>query len=137
MCPSPLNAPLMGVGSSISVVSTTEIVAATSGPVNTDNLETVVYLEANLDFLNSSSGTTITLKLERGTAIGGTAITSGGTWGPFALTASARSNYGIAGYDLPGLVFNQKYVFTVTVAGNSGSPTIETATITCTSQSQS
>lgn len=127
--PSPSNIPAMGVAGPINVVSTTEIVAVTSAPINTDNLETAVNIIACIDFLNSSSGTTATVKIERGIAIAGTPITSGGTWGPVALTASVRSQMIAMGVDNPGQVGGQQYVATVTVAGNSGTPVIEKATI--------
>lgn len=123
---SSVNTPLLVSGTAINVVSTTEIVAVVSGGVTTNNAQTQVQFEFDLDFLNSSSGTTITLKIRRGNGITGAAVA---TFGPFALTASLRSNYSMNAVDVPGEVHQAVYSATVTVAGNSGTPVIETATL--------
>lgn len=134
---SPLNATLPGVGSAISVVSTTEIVAATSQGVNLDGIQTLVTLSFAVDLLNSSSGTSVTFKVRRGTGITGTLVTGANTWGPFALTASARQNFSGVAYDIPGLEGGAQYSVTATIAGNSGTPTIETAVLEAQTSSQS
>jgi hypothetical protein len=134
---SPLNATLPGVGSAISVVSTTEIVAVVSNPVNLDAVVTQVQLEWAVDLTNSSSGTTVTVKVRRGNGITGTLVTGANTWGPFTLTSSNRSNFSGVAYDVPGAEGGAVYSVTVTIAGNSGSPTINTATVQATASSQS
>ena len=135
--PSPINASALAVQAATSVVSTTEIVIALSSPVNCDNVQTQVNLRACVDFLNSSSGTSITFKVRRGNGITGTLVSNANTWGPFALTASVRSNYSLDASDIPGLVGGQVYSLTATVAGNSGSPTVETATLQAFTAAQS
>lgn len=134
---SPLNATLPGVGSAISVVSTTEIVAAVSQPVNCDALVTQVQLEWSIDLTNSSSGTTATVKIRRGNGITGTLVTGANTWGPFTLVASNRLGLSGCAYDVPGAEGGVVYSVTVTIAGNSGSPTINTAIVQATASSQS
>lgn len=134
---SPLNATLPGVGSAVSVVSTTEIVAVVSQPVNCDALVTQVQLEWSIDLTNSSSGTSITVKIRRGNGITGTLVTGANTWGPFALTASVRSNVSGCAYDVPGAEGGAVYSITVTIAGNSGSPVINTAVVQATASAQS
>lgn len=135
--PSPINGTALGIGTAINVVSTTEIVAAVSAGVNCDNVQTQVSLSGSIDFLNSSTGTSVTLKIRRGNGITGTLITNANTWGPFTLVASNRVNFNIDGSDIPGLVGGQVYSLTVTVAGNSGTPVIEVATLQAFAMSQS
>lgn len=134
---SPSNATLPGVGAAINVVSTTEIVAASSQGVNLDGIQTLVQLEWAMDLTNSSTGTSVTFKIRRGTGITGTLVTGANTWGPFALTASLRNNFSGVAYDIPGLEGGQQYSVTATVAGNSGTPVINTAVIQATTSSQS
>lgn len=124
MSPSPVNTPVQAVGTNVTVVSTTEIVAVTANNIVTNNLQTQVQFEFDIDFLNSSTGTTLTLKIRRGTGITGTVVA---TYGPVTLVASARSFASMIAVDVPGEVHGASYVGTVTVAGNSGSPVIETA----------
>lgn len=134
---SPSNATLPGVGSAISVVSTTEIVAAVSQGVNLDGIQTLVQLEWAFDLTNSSSGTTATVKVRRGNGITGALVTGGNTWGPFTLVASNRLNISGMSWDIPGLEGGQVYSVTLTIAGNTGTPTINTVTLQATTSSQS
>ncbi len=126
--PSPLNTPSTTIATAVTTAGATEILVVTSGPVNCDNLETIVNIECAVDFLNSASGTTMTWRIRRGT-VTGAVITSGSAWGPFTLTASARSNFVVMGVDLPGLVHGQVYVLTMQIASNAATATVETAAI--------
>lgn len=134
---SPSNATLPGVGSAINVVSTTEIVIATSQGVNLDGIQTLCQLEWAVDLTNSSTGTSVTFKVRKGTGITGALVSGANTWGPFALTASLRSNFSGLSYDVPGMEGGQQYSLTATVAGNSGTPVVNTATLQATTSSQS
>jgi hypothetical protein len=124
-----INCPAAGVGTAVTVTTTAETVAATSAPCNVDNLATNVQLEASLDISVGAAGATVTIKLERGTAAGGTPITKGGTWGPFAVSASTRYNFTVQGVDTPGQSAGQQYVATVTVGSASGNSTVNVAVL--------
>ena len=100
----------------------------TSSPVNLLSPQSLVLVEFNLDFLNSSSGTTITFKVRR-TSATGTLVTNANTWGPFTLAASSRYNFGISATDQPGESAGLVYVVTATIASNSGTATFETAIV--------
>ncbi len=135
--PSPINTPTAGVGSAVTVPTTSETVAATSGPVNADNVETGVALDATIDLSTGVGATAVTIKLERGTSAGGTAISKGGTWGPFAVAASTRYSFNVQGVDFPGLVAGQQYVVTVTQTGATGNGTVNTAVLGTTASAAS
>jgi len=124
-----LNMPLMGIGSAVAIVTTTETVVATSSPINADNLEQYVSIEGLLDLTVGTAGTTVTLRLRRGTTTAGTLISQLNTWGPFTVTATNRVNFAIGGYDVPGLSGGIQYVLTVAVASATGNSTANSAAI--------
>lgn len=127
--PSPVNTPTPAVATAITTSAATELLIVTSSAINLDTPESLVLIEFEVDFLNSASGATITFKLERGAAAGGTLISKASTWGPFTLAASTRYNFSGAGIDTPGASAGLTYVLTGTIASNAATSTYETAVI--------
>lgn len=131
---SPINTPLLATKAISSITDALEHVVALSNPVNADNVETNVLLDGNVDITNSSSGTALTLKLRQGNGITGTVVA---TWGPFDLTASKRSMASAIGNDTPGLVAGMLYSLTALVTSNTGTVTVNNATLSVQSQASS
>lgn len=124
-----INTPSPAVATAITTGGATETLVVTSNGVNLDSPEQIVLLEWSVDFLNSASGATITFKVERGSAAGGTLVSKASTFGPFDLTASKRSNWSGVAIDLPGACAGQVYTLTMTIASNAATATIETAVL--------
>ena len=129
MSPGFVNDPTPGTATAVNVVTTAETVAATSPPVNTDGLQTVVSISGVLDVTIGTAGTTLTVKVERGAVAGGTLVTS---QGPYTVTAAQRVPIPFAAVDVPGVVVGQLYVVTVTVAAATGNSTVNFASISVT-----
>lgn len=125
--PSPLNRPLPAFASAVTIGTDVEHVAVTSPVVIVDTPQYVVVLHGLIDITIGTAGAAITLMLERGTAAAGTPVTSGGTWGPYAVTATDEYQFVVMGLDEPGQAFGSQYVLTVTVGSASGDSTVNAA----------
>lgn len=124
--PSPVSTPLPTVATGATITDANEHVAVVTSGVYTDAIRPNVYLDASGDLLNSSSGTTLTVRIRRGNGITGTVVA---TYGPFTLTASARSNWSINGLDTPPESFGLVYSVTLQLASNAGTATVESALV--------
>ena len=122
--PSPLNQPAPSFTIVASPATSAETVVATSATVIVDVPQYAVLLTGLIDITIGTSGTAITLKLKRGTATSGTGITSGATWGPYAVTATDEYQFTVMGYDLPGNVFLQQYCLTATITNGAATSTV-------------
>ena len=123
--PSPLNIPLPAYASGATISDDTETALVVSAGVIADTPQYQVVLHASVDLAVGADATAVTLSLEQGALAGGTAITSGGVWGPFDVTGSTRVNFSIDGIDSPGAVHGLTYVLTVTLTGNDTDSTVE------------
>jgi hypothetical protein len=83
-------------------------------------------IEATIDLTIGTGGTTVTLKIERGTAAAGTNVQ---TIGPLTAVAANRVQYTIIALDTPGQVVSQQYVCTVTVGAATGNSTCNYAAL--------
>jgi hypothetical protein len=127
--PTPVNTPAPTVATNVTTGGATEVTVVTSAPANILIPQATVLLEADVDFLNSASGVTITFKFRRGTGTGGTLVSFANTWGPFTLAASTRYNFGVSAVDFPGESASLAYTLTATIASNAATSTFETAII--------
>lgn len=82
----------------------------------------VVDIEGSVDITIGTSGTAVTLKIERGSAAAGTVVT---TYGPFTVTAGNRYNFSVNGSDSQSNeLANASYVLTATVTGGAATSTV-------------
>jgi len=109
-----------GSSSAVTVTTTSETVVATLPGVAAGPSQPV-DIEWALDFSTGTGVTAVTVKVERGTAAGGTVVQ---TFGPFAAAASTRIALSGSCTDAQaGEVSNQQYVVTATQAGATGNGT--------------
>lgn len=87
-----------------------------------------IDIEATVDMTIGTSGTAVTLKLERGTVAGGTIIA---TIGPVTVVAANRYNFAIQGTDSQSAeLYGSVYVLTATVTGGAATSTVNNVNIT-------
>jgi len=125
--PSPLNRPLPAFATAVAITAAAETAVIVSPVVIVDTPQYVVVLHACIDILIDATGSAVTLMLERGTVAGGTPITKGGVWGPFAVTAAEEFQFTVMGLDEPGEVFGGQYVLTATVTAGAAGSTVNAA----------
>jgi hypothetical protein len=125
--PSPLNAPLPAYASGASIGDALEHVLVTSPRVIVDDPQSVVVLHGLVDISIAADATAVTLYLERGSAIAGTKITQGGTWGPYPVTGPVQAQFAVSGYDLSPAAFDEVYVLTAILTANDAASTVNAA----------
>jgi hypothetical protein len=106
-----------------------ETVIATSPKLIVDAPQYAVLLTALVDITIGTSGSAVTFKLRRGTTTGGTAVTNGATWGPYAVTATDEYQFTIMGSDLPPASSGLQYSLTVTVTNGAATSTVNVVCI--------
>ncbi len=122
--PSPLNQPAPSFAITGSPAAAAETVVCTSAKLLVDVPQYVVLLTGLIDLTIGTSGVSVTLKLKRGTTTSGTAVTSGATWGPYAVTATDEYQFTVMGYDIPGASANLQYVLTATIGSGAATSTV-------------
>ena len=122
--PSPLNLPAVSFAVTGSPATSAETVIATSAQLIVDTPQYAVLLTALVDITIGTSGTAVTFKLKRGTTTGGTAVTNGAVWGPYAVTATDEYQFTVMGYDIPGASANLQYVLTATIGSGAATSTV-------------
>ena len=122
--PSPLNLPASSFVVTGSPAAATETVIATSAQLIVDTPQYAVLLTALVDITIGTSGTAVTFKLKRGTTTGGTAVTNGAVWGPYAVTATHEYQFTIMGSDIPPASHGVQYVLTATVTNGAATSTV-------------
>lgn len=87
----------------------------------------VVDLEGSVDITIGTAGTSVTLKLERGSVAGGTVVA---TFGPFTVTAGNRYNFSINTSDSQANeLAGAAYVLTATVANATAASTVNAVNV--------
>ena len=127
--PSPLNMPAPNFTVVASPAGSAETVIATSPKLIVDAPQYAVLLTALVDITIGTSGSAVTFKLRRGTTTGGTAVTNGATWGPYAVTATDEYQFTIMGSDLPPASSGLQYSLTVTVTNGAATSTVNVVCI--------
>ena len=122
--PSPLNQPAPNFTVVASPALAAETVIATSGKLNIDVPQYAVLLSGLVDITIGTSGTAVTFNLRRGTSVSGTAVTTGATWGPYAVTATHEYQFTIMGSDIPPASHGVQYVLTATVTNGAATSTV-------------
>lgn len=88
----------------------------------------IIDIEATCDVTIGTSGVSATLKLERGSAAGGTIIA---TIGPCTVVAANRYNFAIQGTDSQSAEFSGgTYVLTLTVGSGAATSTVNNVNMT-------
>ena len=127
--PSPLNIPMPAYVSAVTIADDTESVVIASPRVIVDDPQSVVILHGMIDVTLGAGRIGGYAPLEAGATIAGTLITSGGTWGPFTVTAGLEVPGLVMGFDEPGDVFDEQYVLTITVSDAFAASTVNAAYI--------
>jgi hypothetical protein len=104
-----------------------EFVVLVSPKVIVDDPQFDVVLHGLVDVNFGADATAITLKLKRGSTIGGTLVTAGNTWGPYPVIGSAEGQFVAMGFDDSPAAFGEVYVLTATAAGNDTATTVNGA----------
>ena len=113
------------VSGAVSIVGVTETVGATSRAISTAYAGQVLAIQFFFQFTVGATMTSAVLKIERGTAAGGTAVYTSG-----ALTLTGGSIvmlHASATDQLTGDVAGAQYVLTVTQAGGAGNGSVANA----------
>lgn len=110
--------------SAVNVVTVAETVAVATPAIDASAGDPV-DIEATLDVTVGGGGTSITVKVERGGAVGGAVVA---TFGPYTVVAGNRVNLSVNATDQqPGDVAGQQYVVTVQVTAAAGNSTVNNA----------
>lgn len=119
-------APIIKAGNAAGVVVTTtaETVAATVQGISTEAGGDTVQLEGQLEVTVGTAGTSVVLKIERGSAAGSTLVIADTA---VNVAAGNTVNLSINGSDSPGEVAGQSYILTVTVGAATGNSTVTQA----------
>lgn len=125
--PSPVNRPIPAFATGATIVVATETVLVTSPELIIDTPQYVVVLHGLVDLSVGTDATAVTLYLERGAVEGGTLISYGNTWGPYAVTGGDEYQFVVAGYDNPYQGFGAQYVLTTVLTANDSTTTVNAA----------
>ena len=113
------------------ITGSTELVAVTSNGVNTGAPGARVMIRGYLNATAGTVGTTLTIRIRRGTSITGTLV---GQADVFTIVASTINQLAILAVDSPGEVAQQQYVVTVQQGAGAGNGTLNDAGIETTAE---
>lgn len=113
------------------ITGATELVAVTSNGINTSGPGSRVFVRGYFNATCGTVGTTLTIRVRRGTSITGTLV---GQADVFTIVASTLNQMAILAVDSPGEVSGQQYVITVQQGAGAGNGTLNDAGIETTAE---